>query len=70
MTVKIVKTMTGEANVGDRSVAYDIYLNEEYHTTVNDILAALDIKEELESKHASETIKNTFKMMENLREIK
>jgi hypothetical protein len=53
--VEIKKTFTNEANISDRTISYDIYVDGAYKVTVNDIIEALQlgdkylIKNELKS---------------------
>jgi len=42
---KIVKMTTNEANVSDRIVTYDLYVNDVYVSTYTDICAAMDAKD-------------------------
>lgn len=46
--VTVKRTSTLEANVSQREIAYDIYVNGEYFTTRKDVCDAMDLKETLE----------------------
>ena len=47
-TVTMKRQSTDEANVSQRDVWYDIYVDGQYLTSRNDICDALDLKAELE----------------------
>jgi hypothetical protein len=49
-TVTIKRESTNEANVSQRHIWYDVYLNGKFHSTHNDIFDADDVKTELEAK--------------------
>ena len=42
---RIVKVSTPEANVSDRIVTYDLYVNDVYVSTFSDVCAAMDAKD-------------------------
>ena len=42
---KIVKMTTNEANVTDRTITYDLYVNDVYVSTYTDICDAMDAKD-------------------------
>ncbi len=44
-TVEIKKTSTNEANISDRTISYDIYVDGKYKVTVNDIIEALQLQD-------------------------
>lgn len=46
--VEIKKQSSNEANVSQRHISYDIYVDGKYHTTTNDIIKAMDLKESIE----------------------
>lgn len=48
--VEIKKVSSGEENVSNRHITYDIYVDGKYEITVNDIVDAMDKKVEFESK--------------------
>ena len=45
MTTKIVKVSTPEVNVTDRTITYDLYVNDVYVSTFSDICDAMDVKD-------------------------
>lgn len=47
-TVTLKRQSTDEANVSQRDVWYDLYVDGQYLTSRNDICDALDLKAELE----------------------
>lgn len=47
-TVTLKRQSTDEANVSQRDVWYDLYVNGQYLTSRNDICDAMDLKAELE----------------------
>ena len=52
--VEIKKQSSNEPNVSQRHISYDIYVDGKYHTTTNDVIKAMDLKEAIEK-----GIKNT-----------
>jgi len=42
---RIVKVSTPEANVTDRTISYDLYVNDVYVMTFSDICDAMDAKD-------------------------
>ena len=49
MRVTIERKSTSEKNISDRTVWYDVLLDGEYQRSFNDVLDALDFKENLEN---------------------
>lgn len=47
MTVTIKTESTNEANISNRTVTYDLYVDGEYKATYNDVLKAMEAKERL-----------------------
>ena len=42
---RIVKMTTNEANVSDRTISYDLYVDGVYVSTFSDVCAAMDAKD-------------------------
>ena len=49
MEITIKRESTNEANVSQRHIWYDVYLDGKFHSTHDDIFDAIGVKNELEA---------------------